>query len=167
MKDIIDFKQEPYKLGFKNLIQKKSLNIVEAGSLVKNRKIVTSKNVDILVGMEKYAEKDSMHHRNAGLTQVLLKEAKQRKIAMGFSFRDFLHSKQRAKLLGRMMQNVRFCRKYKVKLVLASFARSPWEMRHAKDIAAFGRVIGMTGAEVKQALDFKKKRRAVQVIKPN
>ena len=61
------------------------------------------------------------------------------------------------------MQNVRLCRKYKVRMVLASFAHDPWEMRSAYDLLAFGQVLGMTPKEATVALNFTKKRQAIKV----
>ena len=105
------------------------LNIVEGGMF--NRKILENRKVDVLVSPEKIAKNDYLHYRNSGLNHVLCKLAKKNNIAIGLNFNDVLHSKgeERARLLGRMMQNVRLCRKYRIMMIFASFARNFYDMR--------------------------------------
>src|SRR3989344_5713528 len=164
MKDII-FCSVKEKLGFHDLVPAKMFNIVEGISEEKNRKAVENKQVDILLAPERIGKKDRLNQRDSGLNDVLCKFARDNDVAIGFSFSDLLNSKFRAVLLGRMMQNVRLCRKYKVRMVLASFAKDPWEMRTAYDLLAFGQVLGMTPKEATIALNFTKKRQAIKIIK--
>ena len=84
---------------------------------------------------------------------MLCKLAKKNNIAIGFSFNEILKSKEKSKLIGRMMQNIKLCRKYKVKMVFASFAKNKFEMRAVKDLLSFCRVLGMTPREAKSALN--------------
>jgi hypothetical protein len=111
----------------------------------KDRGIIESKKADIIFEFEQERRKDSTHFRHAGLNQVLLKLMKQKKVAYGLSFAQLLHVSQeeRAKIIGRMLQNIRLCRKYKVPVVVASFARKPSEMRDHKDLLAFARTLGL------------------------
>ena len=51
--------------------------------------------------------------------------------------------------MGRIMQNIRLCRKYNVSMVFASFAEAKWEMRSAKDLMSFAVLLGMTPKEAK------------------
>ena len=51
------------------------------------------------------------------------------------------------------MQNVSLCRKYEVKMKLASFAKSPYQMRAKKEIESFGYFLGMHHDEIKKALE--------------
>ena len=127
------------------------LNIVEGGAL--NREILSSKNIDILVSPEKNRKEDFLHHRNSGLNQVLCTLAKKNKVAIAFSFNEILKSKdvERAKIIGRMQQNIRLCRKYKVDMIIASFANDKYEMRSLNDLKSFARVIGMNSQEVKKS----------------
>ena len=164
MKDII-FCTPAEKLGFHNILQAKIFNIVEGISEEKNRKAVENKQVDILLAPERVGKKDRLNQRDSGLNDVLCKFARENDVAIGFSFADLLNSKFRAVVLGRMMQNVRLCRKYKVRMVLASFAKEPWEMRHPNDLLAFGQVVGMTPKEAMIALNITKKRQAIKIKK--
>ena len=116
--------------------------------------------------------RDFVHHRNSGLNQVLCKLAKDNDIAIGFSLSSVLRSKEKGKYIGRMMQNIRLCRKYKVKMVIGSFAENKNEIRGLQDIQAFFKVIGMTGKEVvmdyvEKRLDFKRRfiRKGVMLAK--
>lgn len=124
-----------------------NINIVEGKDIEFNRKALENKNVDILLNPEKATYKDSLHHRNSGLDQVLCTLANKNGIAIGFSFNEILNARSRYKTLGRMMQNVRLCRKYKVKMVFATFAKNKWELRSKSDMESFARVLGMTGKE--------------------
>ena len=63
------------------------------------------------------------------------------------------------------MQNIRLCRKYKVKMVLASFATDKFEMRDARDLISFGVCLGMNPGEAKKALNFSKRKPDITIIK--
>ena len=127
------------------------LNIIEGNSL--NREILSCKNIDILASPEKNRREDFLHHRNSGLNHILCALAKKNKIAIAFSFNEVLKSKgvERAKIIGRMTQNVRLCRKYGVEMIIASFATNKYEMRALTDLKNFGTVIGMNPGEIKRA----------------
>ncbi len=161
MIDIVNFQGEKFNLGFSKVYHVSEFNI-KSGDV---RTLVNNKNLDILVSSEKIIEKDSLHYRNSGLNQVTCKIAKQNKIAIAFSFNDILKNNDKAKLLGRMMLNVKLCRKYKVNMVIASFANNKYEMRSSHDLLSFAQVIGMTALEAKQSLNFKKKEDDIKLIK--
>jgi len=124
---------------------KKYASLVLVRSTGNDRWVLEKSKVDILFGLETAQKKDFMHHRASGLNQVLCKIAAKKGKTIGFDFSAVLNSKGmlRAQIIGRMMQNARFCRKYKVKVLLVSFARKPYEMRASKDIEAFGNVVGL------------------------
>lgn len=164
MIDIV-YCQPKENLGFHKIMNVKMFTIVEGFSEEKNRRTVENKQVDMLVAPERAGKKDRLNQRDSGLNDVLCKLAKENDVAIGFSFSDVLNSKYRAILIGRMMQNVRLCRKYKVCMVLASFAHNPWDMRYAADIFAFGVVLGMTPKEAMIAMNFTKKRQAIKIRK--
>ena len=156
MIDIVRFNVKNPVLGFTKVFNFNEFKIVEGGDDKKNRKVVEDKNVDILLSPEKTRDRDFMHSRNSGLNQVLCKLAKKNDIAIGFDFNLVLNSKNRGEILGRMMQNVGLCRKYKNKMVLLSGANNELDMRNPKDLVSFGIVLGMTPKEAKNALNFKR-----------
>ena len=117
-----------------------------------NRKVVESKNTDILMSPEKKRYKDFMKSRNSGLNQVLCKLAFQNKVAIGFNFNEVLLLKdfERADLLGRMMFNVKLCNKYKVKMIVCNSIKNNEEIRSESDLESFARVLGMKNFSVKK-----------------
>ncbi len=130
----------------------KVTTIVEAPEdQTKLRHIIEQVRPDILYGLETGRKKDFIHHRASGLNHILAALARQKKVAIGFSFSVLLKAKpqQRAIYMGRIMQNMRFAGKFKFEKVIASFADDPWQMRSVKDITSFFQVLGMTAAEVK------------------
>ncbi|MFH1211073.1 MAG: RNase P subunit p30 family protein [archaeon] len=121
-----------------------------------NRDVVSMKRVDILLSPHSGVVKDHLHSRNSGLNDVFCKLARKNGIGVGFSFADVLnsHGPERALMLGRMIQNVSFCRKFKVPMVLGSFAFEKSDMRPPKDLLSFGVMLGMTADEARKALSF-------------
>jgi ribonuclease P/MRP protein subunit RPP1 len=165
---VVDEKISAYakELGFSKVLGKKKILIKEGGTDQNNRMVVSDKSHDILMNPELKSIKDKIHYRNSGINQVLAKLAKKNEVAIGFGF-SFLLTKyyeERARMLGRMKQNVRICRKFKVKMVVCSYAKDVKEMRGAKDLLAFARVIGMDGGEAKKALNWSRNAKKVVLI---
>ncbi len=55
--------------------------------------------------------------------------------------------------MGRMIQNIALCQKYKVKTVISSFSEKPFEMRAPHDVMSMFAMLGMNGKNVKEALN--------------
>ncbi|MFH1376722.1 MAG: RNase P subunit p30 family protein [Candidatus Woesearchaeota archaeon] len=128
----------------RNIIQKaESPVIIQGGDEKINRLALENKKVDILLSPEKNNKKDSLFFRNSGLNQVLCKLAKKNDISIGFNFSDLLNteSKERTKILGRMFQNARLCKKYKVNMVFTTLAKNKYELRSKAILDSFKRVI--------------------------
>ena len=117
------------------------------------RAVIEKSPVDIIYGLEELSTKDFIHHRASGLNQVLCKLLHKKDKAVGFSFSSLLKAApiKRAQIMGRMQQNFRLCKKYKVRTIIASFAEHPYEMRGQQDLSAFFRSIGMDLALVKNS----------------
>jgi len=105
----------------------------------KLRQDIESSKADIFFEIESQQKKDYMHQRGSGLNQVLCKLMKKKEKTYAFSFAQVLHASvsQQATILGRIKQNQMLCRKFKVKTVIASFARIPLEMRSPHDLNVF------------------------------
>lgn len=105
-------------------------------------------------------QRDFMHHRGSGFNHVMARFAAEKGVHLGFSFRSVLNALpvQRAQIIGRLKQNIHLCRKYNVKVIVASFAESLYEMRSPHDLANFFTVLGMHPKEAKGSLgrSFKK-----------
>ena len=153
MIDIINFHYNGNNtFGFTNFYTFKDFKIVIGGDDIKNRSAVENKNIDILLSPERGRIKSS------GLNQVLCKLAKKNDIALGFNFHDVLISKNRSLILEKMMQNIRLCRKYKVRMVVISGAYNEHELKPARDLISFALILGMTPGEAKLALNFTKRK---------
>ncbi len=143
----------------------KGFVVVKGGDDEVNRISLESRRTDILLSPEFNRERDFIHFRNSGLNQVLCKLAKKNEIAIGFSFSDLMNARNKEIILGRMMQNVFLCRKFKVRMVIGSFALKENEIKNRSELISFGNVIGMNGREIKEALSFKKKEAKIKILK--
>ncbi len=134
-----------FKLGDKGLALGKGKD--------RARLYLENRQYDGVYDLEVHSEREFMHHRNSGLNQVLCKIAHDKDKVVVFDVGAILGAagRQRALLLGRMQQNVRLCRKYKVTMSLATFAKTPYQMRREEEIIVIGQLLGMTAAEAKQA----------------
>lgn len=142
--ELVNIIDVPLKELRNTIHKKKDLIIVQGGDEKINRAALEDKKVDILLCPEKNSRRDLMFSRRSGLNQVLCKLAAKNDVAIGFDFSYLLNSsgKERAKILGRMKQNVRFCKKYKVKMVFSSFARTKYELRSTDFLKTFQRILG-------------------------
>ncbi len=115
-----------------------------------------NKNVDIIIDLEDKNFRDATHFRNSGLNQVLAKLAKEKSILIGINFNLVLNNKNKELIIGRISQNIKLCRKYKLDMFLASFAKKPYELRYWNDLVSFGVTIGMHPSEAKTSISNRK-----------
>ena len=118
-----------------------------------NREIIEASKANLIFSFEENNKRDFMHQRASGLNHILCKLAEQNNVAIGFSLSSILDSKNKHIILGRIMQNIKLCRKYKVKTVIASFASNPYEMKSPHDIISLFVNLGMTQKESKDSLN--------------
>lgn len=156
--------QEKTKLRLFTGLIADSKNISKAKKLAKlviykstgnDRHAIEKSKANVIFDLGTIATKDSMHHRNSGLNQVLCKLATKNNIIIGFSFSSILNIEGiiRSQILGRMMQNIRLCRKYKVKTIIASFAEKPYDMRPCSDLKSVFISLGMHPKEANDSLE--------------
>jgi len=107
------------------------------------RWLIENKKADFIYGFEENAKRDYMHYRNSGLNQVLCKLMKEKDVGYFLSMSHILES-QDPQFLGRVMQNIRLCNKFGVKIGFGSFALDPFEMKGANDFISLLRVLGAT-----------------------
>ena len=117
---------------------------VAAKSPFNSREIIERPYANMVFSLEESGRKDFMHQRGSGLDHILAKLAHDNNVAIGVSLNSLLSSKNKHIILGRMMQNIKLCRKYKAKAVIASFAQNPFEMRSPNDIISLFLLMGMT-----------------------
>ncbi|MEM4267307.1 MAG: RNase P subunit p30 family protein [Candidatus Woesearchaeota archaeon] len=117
-----------------------------------DRKTIETLRPEIIYGFETKNTKDGLHYRNSGLNHVLCALMRENNVACGFSLSALINHKNRQVLLGRMKQNIRLCRKFGVKQVIASFSDEPMAMRAPRDIISLFVCLGMESGEIKNAL---------------
>ena len=140
----------------KNISKAKKLaKIVIYKSIGNDRHAIEKSKANVVFDLETIATKDLMHHRNSGLNQILCKLANKNNVMIGFSFSTILNEERmiRSQILGRLMQNIRLCRKYKVKTVIASFAEKPYDLRSCYDLKSVFISLGMHPEEAKDSLE--------------
>ncbi|MEM4703317.1 MAG: hypothetical protein QXP53_02440 [Candidatus Pacearchaeota archaeon] len=108
-----------------------------------NRAALKHKKVFGLVAPEFNRKEDFLNQRNSGLNHVLCKIAKETRKMIIFRFSDILNKKdrERAVLLGRIMQNLKLCRKYKVSCLLINFSSSIQNIFHVKQLKIFEKIL--------------------------
>ncbi len=110
--------------------------------------------VDIFC-QENPKERDFMDQKNSGIDHIIAKMLKEKGIALEINFSDFLNSygAARAQRIGRARQNILLARKYRIPLIITSGAKDIYSMRAPRDLISFGKTIGMTDGEAKNALE--------------
>src|SRR3989338_7200883 len=108
-----------------------------------DRNVIEKREVSVLYDLETEKRKDFLHQRASGFNHIHAALCREKKVKILFSHNIILKAKNRGQILGRMMQNIWLCRKYKVPFALASCATSPLEMRAPHDLKALGIILGM------------------------
>lgn len=90
----------------------------------------------IMYGFEFSERKDFMHHRNSGMNHMHAAMMAEKNVMYGFPVAALVNAEEKFKgeIVGRLRQNIALTQKYKVKVVLASFATDPMDMRNGKDV---------------------------------
>ena len=107
-----------------------------------DRELMKELKSGMFFSFEEAVSRDFMHQRGSGLNHILCRLAKENSITIGFSLKSILSSQNPSIILGRMMQNISLCSKFKVKTAIASFASSPYEMRSPHDLESLFRLLG-------------------------
>ena len=135
------------KINSKSKIKVSFVKTIFKSDMSKDRNLIESKRASIIYELEQDSKKDKTHYRNSGLNHVLAELMNKKKVSYGLSFNQILNAskKDKARLFGRMIQNLSLCKKYKVSVTIASFARKPSEMRDFNDLTSFARTLGLNG----------------------
>ena len=110
-----------------------------------NRAAVESRKVNVLLSPEKQFSKDSLQQRHSGLNHILCKLAAQHNVGIGIDVDFLLHqqSEGRVHSLGKIMQNISLCNKYRVKQYLIDR-----KGRNEKDLKKLGYCLGIPPGKV-------------------
>ena len=128
--------------------------LIAAKSSDKDRILIESKKVNLIYGFEETQKRDYMHQRASGLNHVICGLAKKNNVAIGFSYSSLLGKNNSHLLIGRMMQNISLCRKYRVKTIIGSFSSNPYEMRAPHDIISLFTLLGMDSKSLTNSINY-------------
>ena len=112
--------------------------------------------IDMVFGLELIHPKEHYHYRRGGLDHVLSKIAHDTKKTIGFSFSDVLNAKEKSQILGRMMHNLKMCRKFKVQVMFSTFATSSFDLRSTHDLTSLFDILGGIGLQKSTFFEVKK-----------
>jgi ribonuclease P/MRP protein subunit RPP1 len=112
-----------------------------------NRAAVENVKVDILA--HPCGEKGE-----SGLNHVLVRYAAENGIAIDFNMNALIQSRRgdRARIIGKMRENLKLVRKYNAPMILTSHAHSIYDLRAPREMIALATLFGMTKEEAKSAL---------------
>ncbi len=118
-----------------------------------SREIIARYQPDLVYNLEMSQQKDFGKFRNSGLDKATVQFAKSNNVIAAVSFSVILKSEDPSQVIGRAVQNMVLCRKYKVKLAIASFATTPIEMRSPHDLKSFLLAMGAHTESAKKATE--------------
>ncbi len=123
------------------------LIVVRGGSKELNEAALKNPMVDVFA--PPYGE-----HEKVGLTHVLVRYAAENDVAIEFNLNAIIHSRRsdRARILGKMREILKFVRKYKAMPVITSNARSIYDLRAPREMVALASLFGMQKEEAVHAL---------------
>jgi RNase P/RNase MRP subunit p30 len=112
--------QENYEQArrqIEKLAKNKEKIIVQGKDIEFNRKILENKKVSVLI-LSHINKKDKLKERDSGLNQVLCKLARENGITLAIDMKELVieDKKEKAKILGRIIQNLKLIKKFKNKL---------------------------------------------------
>ena len=112
-----------------------------------NRKILEYGKFDILLSVEAGDRKDRLKQLDSGFNHVLGAIATKNKVALGIDIAGIskLDKKNKAIHLGRIMQNIRLCRKTKTKIKVLNF-------KDKKDVLSLLISLGASSQQAREAL---------------
>ena len=102
-----------------------------------NRKVLEILPIQILlINLED--KKDYQKQRDSGFNQVMAKIAKKNKIQIGINFDELISSKNKEKIISRVIQNIKLCNKYKIQMKFISKTK-----QNILNLKSLGLVLGM------------------------
>lgn len=141
-------------IGTGFIVNQKNLNkafkesrLLVVKSSDRDRFFIETQKIGIIYGFEEVYQKDYLHQRMSGLNHTLCNLANKNNVAIGFAYSSLFSksSKLTSLIMGRMMQNIVLCQKYKVKTVIGSFSENPYEIRALHDVTSLFIMLGING----------------------
>lgn len=138
------------KNEFKRLVKKYrdtfDYIIVHGGSVGINRLAVKDERVDILAHA-------SINYRDSGINPALAKEAEKNGVAIEINLREIINAKrmERVNAIRRVKMNLKLKRKYNFDLIVASGAKSRYELRGPRQVYELLKLLGLDQEEIDDA----------------
>lgn len=140
MKDYIIISETDFQKARNEIKKNKEKTIIFSGNDELNRKILEKEKIDILL-IKLGGRKDKLKQRDSGFNQVLAKLAQKKDVKIGIDLDEILkaNKSEKVKLIARLVQNVKICRKAKLKMEFISSNYS----KDNHDLRSLGLVLGM------------------------
>ena len=144
------------EIGF--IINQKNINkavkyskLIVAKSSDKDRYLIETKKIRLIYGFEETQKKDYLHQRASGLNQHMCQLANKNNVTVGFSYSSLFNKNSilTSMIIGRIIQNISLCQKYKVKIMIGSFSDKPFDMRSPYDIKSLFAMLKISGKNIK------------------
>lgn len=128
--------------------------LIAAKSSDSDRFFIESKKMKLIYGFEETSKRDYLHQRASGLNHITCEIAKKNNVSVGFSYSSLLNKSGFATslLIGRMIQNIALCQKYKVKTIIGSFSQNPFHLRSQHDLECLFALLGMSIKNIRNSL---------------
>lgn len=121
-----------------------------------NRRAIEKLKIDYLVSPERGLKKDSLKQKDSGINHVLAKEACKKNISIVIDMGDLynLEDFEKIKRIGRMIQNIKICRKYKCNIKIASLSKLKEGIFDKISRIAIGKSLGMSSSQLRGCVSF-------------
>ena len=130
------------------------LNLIVAEGPDHARHCIEKLDVQLVYNLETSLRGDAPKQPQSGFNHILATIAHEKNKIWGLSFSLLLASRgmKRTQLLGRIKQNIKLCRKYKVNIIFLTLATTPYQLRNPRDAISFLTALGMTPGDAKKAV---------------
>lgn len=122
-----------------------------------NRRIIETTKVNFLVSPEFNPGSDTLKQRDSGINHVVAKAAAKNKISLIIDFSrisKLADKKEKAKILARVMQNLKVCRRANCQMKIATFAERKEDQRSERELKAFLFSLGASSQQTSEATSF-------------
>lgn len=123
---------------------------------VLNRRAVETLKINYLVSPERGGKKDTLKQRDSGINHIVAKISKEKRIAIVINMSEVaeLKSKEKSLRLGRLIQNMKICRKAGCNIQIASLAKDKKNVIGERGRKSFGVSLGMSSGQASKAVQF-------------
>lgn len=121
-----------------------------------NRRAIETLKINYLISPDFGSLPDTLKQRDSGLNHVLAKEATKKgvKIIIDFNRIKKLTPDKKKKIISKIIQNIKICRKAGCEIKIASFAVKNSEIVDEKSRIAFGASLGMSSSQTRDCVNF-------------